>query len=146
MCFQLLSSRVASNHAICRLFEWRKRVLRCLEASKWHKATVLTRASAPSCHKTLYIGMSSSYVRFKVAAKNTVNTINTSVSRVTPDSLQPFVHPVLSQFFLWGRLFKRYSGLYISPDWWNNTIKSRRGGALGIQYKKERIWKWKAKP
>ena len=29
--------------------------------------------------------------------KNTVNTINTSVSRLTPDSLLPFVHPLLSQ-------------------------------------------------
>ena len=53
-----------------QVFLWRKGLLRCLEASKWHKATVLTRASAPSCHKTLYIGMVSSYVRFKVATKH----------------------------------------------------------------------------
>ena len=38
-----------------QVFLWRKGLLRRLEASKWHKATVLTRASAPSCHKTLYI-------------------------------------------------------------------------------------------
>ena len=79
-----------------QVFLWRKGLLRCLEASKWHKATVLTRASAPSCHKTLYIGMVSSYVRFKVATKHR-KYHNTSVSRVTPDSLLPFVHPLLSQ-------------------------------------------------
>ena len=66
MCFQLLlSSRVASNHAICRFF-----VAERAFAVVWHKATVLTRASAPSCHKTLYIGMASSYVRFKVTTKH----------------------------------------------------------------------------
>ena len=53
-----------------QVFLWRKGLLRCLEASKWHKVTVLTWASAPSCHKTLYIGMVSSYVRFQVATKH----------------------------------------------------------------------------
>ena len=91
------------------VFLLRKGLLRCLEASKPQSST-----KRRYLHGLLHLPATKpcilGWFQAMYASKwpqNTVNTINTSVSRVTPDSLLPFVHPLLSQV-LWIYIYIYY--------------------------------------
>ena len=70
----------------------RKGLFRRLEASEWHLHGFVRLPGTKPCILGWFQAMYASKW-----PQSTVNTINTSVSRVAPDSLLPFVHPLLSQ-------------------------------------------------
>ena len=93
MCIQLLlSSRVA----ICRFFCGGKGFCGAWRHQSGTKRRYLHGLLHLPATKPCILGWFQAMYASKWP-QNTVNTINTSVSRVAPDSLLPFVHPLLSQ-------------------------------------------------